>query len=98
MRAEQRTGARVGKVDRHHRQVDELGTVTFEVELLDHLAREREETARADLVPAALEDLARPGHSADVAVLLQNEGLEAAAREHRGRSQAVVARTDHDHV
>ena len=50
---EQRRRAGVGEIDRHHGQIDELGTIALEVELLRHLARQREEAARPHLVATA---------------------------------------------
>jgi hypothetical protein len=83
---------------RHDRQVDELDAVALELELLLEPLRQGEEQARADIVAAAGQDLARSGHPADVGVLLQAQDAQSAAREQRGGREAVVPGADHHHV
>jgi hypothetical protein len=95
---DQRRRARIRQVDGHDRQVDELRPVALEVEVVDHLLREWEETARPYLVPASVQDLASARHAADVAVLLQDEHVQTATGENGCGGQAIVAGADHDHV
>jgi hypothetical protein len=82
----------------HDGQLQQLHAVALELQLFRQAPREREEQRSADVVAAALQDLARARHATDVAILLEDEHPHPAFGQQGSSGEPVVAGTDDDHL